>query len=363
MRIACYFSGKTKLGGAERRLTRIFDLLSKEEAIDVTFVLRSYENPSDVISVYNSFSNKGNIRYHFVKDSHLALFLYVLKEKFNAVFYIGPYRAMMPFAIAGKLSGARCIWLLVNTSLSSYLFDNLGQKVLFNICEKLSDRIDCLFPASILTLKKYIKKHEKLSITPCAFTDLNDFKSIKKENIMIFLSRLVKGKNVELFLDAVILARDFLNEKKYKIVIAGDGELKSYIEERVQNEGLKDMVILPGYVDSKDYFPQANVFMSLQNINNYPSQSLLEAIACGCYIIATNIGDTKTIVKDNFGVLCEYDAKAIAQLMIEYVMKNEQEKEEIQFRARAFAEKTFIIENSVNHYRKILLENRGGFSD
>lgn len=357
MRVACYFSGKTKLGGAERRLTRIFDILSVEGEIEVTFVLRSYENPSAVVSVYNSFSNKGHIKYHFVKDSNWELFSYVLKEKFDAVFFIGPYRAMMPFAIAGKLSEAKCIWLLVNTSLSSYVFDNVGQKVLFKICEKISDRIDCLFPDSVHVLEKYIKKRDKLSVTPCAFTNLDEFRSVKKENTIVFLSRLVKGKNVELFIDAVVLAQKKLVESNYKIIIAGDGELKSYIEERVRNERLEDIVVLPGYVDSRNYFPQAEVFMSLQNINNYPSQSLLEAIACGCYIIATNVGDTDTIVKPDFGVLCEYDANEIAQLMIEYIMKNDQEKKKIQEKARVFAEKTFVVENSVKHYRRMLLDN------
>ena len=35
--------------------------------------------------------------------------------------------------------------------------------------------------------------------------------------------------------------------------------------------------------------------LSLQKTNNYPSQSLLEAMASGCAIIATDVGDKKII--------------------------------------------------------------------
>ena len=355
MKVGCYFSGKTKLGGAERRLTRIFDALSVDEDIDVTFVLRKYENPTEVVKVYHSFSNKGNIKYHFVNDSNVELFSYVRKERFDAVVFIGPYRAMMPFAIAGKLSGARCIWLLVNTSLSSYEFENIGQRILFKICARIADNIDCLFPASAPIVKKHVNKPESVSITPCAFTNLDEFKSAEKDRSFIFLSRLVKGKNVELFLDAVILIKSFLQDNGYKVIIAGDGDLKPVLEDKVKEENLGNLVFLPGYVDSREYFPQADVFMSLQNINNYPSQSLLEAIACGCYIIATDIGDTRTIVKSQFGSLCGYDAKEIADLMVEFVNKELKDKLKIQQEARAFAEKTFIIDRSVEHYRELLL--------
>ena len=355
MKIGCYFSGKTKLGGAERRLTRIFDALSVDESFEVTFVLRKYEQPVNVVKVYHSFSNIGNIKYHFVNDSNVELFNFVRKERFDAVVFIGPYRAMMPFVIAGKISGARCIWLLVNTSLASYKFDNIGQRVLFNLCARLADNIDCLFPASASIVKKHVKKPECVSITPCAFTNLDEFKSVEKNKSFVFLSRLVKGKNVELFFDAVILIKSFLQENGYKVVIAGDGELKPLIEDKVKKDNLGDLVSLPGYVDSKDYFPQADVFLSLQNINNYPSQSLLEAISCGCYIIATDIGDTRTIVRPQFGSLCGYNAREIADLMIDFVNKEFKDKLKIQQEARAFAENTFIIERSVEHYRGLLL--------
>ena len=41
----------------------------------------------------------------------------------------------------------------------------------------------------------------------------------------------------------------------------------------------------------------------MQRDENYPSQSLLEAMACENAVIATNVGLTKAIVKDSFGIL------------------------------------------------------------
>ena len=45
---------------------------------------------------------------------------------------------------------------------------------------------------------------------------------------------------------------------------------------------------------------------------NYPSQVLLESIACGNYIVATDNVDTDRIVKDKFGCLVDNSPDNIA---------------------------------------------------
>ena len=66
---------------------------------------------------------------------------------------------------------------------------------------------------------------------------------------------------------------------------------------------------------------KALVFLSLQERNNYPSQALLEAMACGCAVIATDVGETRRLVDDDVGFLVDKDAKSIAA-KIKYLLEN-----------------------------------------
>ncbi len=61
------------------------------------------------------------------------------------------------------------------------------------------------------------------------------------------------------------------------------------------------------YTDIKHVLRNSVIFLSLQKEENYPSQSLLEAMACKNAIIATDVGLTRKIVKKEFGELIKFD--------------------------------------------------------
>ena len=354
IRVACYVSGRGDIGGAERRLMRIFDALGDD--IDVFFVARSFEGEAAPEETYRSFSSNGKVTFMTVKNSDIELFRFVYGQKFDVVFFIGPYKEMLPFLLAGKLSGSKCIWLLVNTFYAARVFENGIQKVMFATTSLLSDRVDLLFPAEYEALKKYYRS-KPLSITPCPFTDLVTFRPAAKSKTMVFLSRLVKGKNADLLIRAMTLIEDDLKEAHYKVIVAGDGPEFEVIERLVKDCGLEETVQLPGYVDPSAFLPTAEVFFSLQDLNNYPSQSLLEAIACGCYVVATDVGDTQRLVSPEFGQLCKSDAHSIAQAVRSYIFLDEESKKVASQKARTFAEATFDISRSVNHYEDMIRES------
>ena len=60
------------------------------------------------------------------------------------------------------------------------------------------------------------------------------------------------------------------------------------------------------------YFHFARVVFAVGKMENYPSQSQAEATASGCYIISTNVADSKLMVSDKFSVLIEDKASALS---------------------------------------------------
>ena len=60
----------------------------------------------------------------------------------------------------------------------------------------------------------------------------------------------------------------------------------------------------------------SSIFVSLQEGENYPSQSLLEAMACGNAIVATDVGETWRLVDAQNGTRVVPEANAVASAIV-----------------------------------------------
>lgn len=142
----------------------------------------------------------------------------------------------------------------------------------------------------------------RVLITPNSFVSYTSFQSeYPKENSIIFSSRLVDCKNPHLLLDAVsILRAEGFND--FNVIFLGDGKLYNELIERKKQLGLDNVTFLGGVADTSKYLAKSKIFISLQTENNYPSQSLLEAMACENAIIATDVGETSKIINNKVGL-------------------------------------------------------------
>ena len=61
---------------------------------------------------------------------------------------------------------------------------------------------------------------------------------------------------------------------------------------------------------------RARVFLSLQDEENYPSQSLLEAMSVGCAVVATDVGLTRKLVDETTGLLIPRSPKALREAIL-----------------------------------------------
>ncbi len=61
------------------------------------------------------------------------------------------------------------------------------------------------------------------------------------------------------------------------------------------------------------------MFVSLQRTDNYPSQALLEAMACECAVVATDVGQTSKLVDDRVGTRVSPDPSAVADAVCRFM--------------------------------------------
>ena len=102
---------------------------------------------------------------------------------------------------------------------------------------------------------------------------------------------------------------------EFKIYILGNGDLKREIEDLVENNNLEDRVFITYSPSPIEYLKRTKIFLSLQKDENYPSQSLLEAMATQNAIIATDVGLTRKIVKKEWGLLITNKGELIKSLV------------------------------------------------
>ncbi|MCO5234609.1 MAG: glycosyltransferase family 4 protein [Chitinophagales bacterium] len=143
-------------------------------------------------------------------------------------------------------------------------------------------------------------------------TNNNDFGYQNLERgggILVALGRLVYKKGFSNLILAV--SKLISHQSNLTLFIGGEGELKNELQAMVNNLHLKKNVIFVGKVDwnkvaeflsGGDIFIQPSIIDKFGNMDGLPTV-ILEAMACSLPIIATNIGGTSLVVKNEYNGL------------------------------------------------------------
>lgn len=346
-KIALFFP-VTGIGGAERRLSRIFSNLEEKKEIEVTWVILSKESKDEIEKKYISILGK-KIKIE-VFHNNLQVIMHFLFTKYNIVFYTDCCYRTIPVIYSCVLTRKKRCMLNVTSNIK--LLNKFSY--IHNI--QLSSQLDCLYPTNFKLLKdKFPQK--KISLTPGSFTDFQKFyPDINKEKYIIFSGRLIKEKGILLFIEAIIAIKNEIILKNYKVIILGDGYLKDKIEKIIQENKLEDYVKIKYILNVEKILKKGKIFCSLMPDGNYPSQSLLEALSCGLFCIVTNTGDSHLMIKDSFGILIKQDKIELIKALKKAMNLSEKEYEKIKRYAVNFVKENYTIDKSEKHYNKIIDE-------
>jgi len=224
------------------------------------------------------------------------------------------------------------------THIHQYLFpkgSNIYVKIYFFLERKLL-KIGAKKTNLVITVTPYIKEIIKKKWKIKNILVINngiDFKQFKfnKKKInkslfkILYVGRLTKQKNIDKIINAIPLVRN-----KIQFDIVGDGEEENSLKKLALNKDIKN-VLFHGTKNKKELNKFYNISNVLLLVSDFEGQSLtlLEAMATGTPIIASNVEGTRDIIQNNYnGLLVEPTSEKIAQA-IEKLIKNPQLRENL----------------------------------
>ncbi len=152
-----------------------------------------------------------------------------------------------------------------------------------------------------------IVPRKPLRVAPCSFSDPVRFTPApEKRRRVAFVGHLDTHKGSDLLQGALRIWPD-----EWELVLCGNGAAEQALRKAADD---RDNITITRRTDVENVLADASVFLSLQIWDNYPSQSLLEAMLAECLVVATDVGDTDLLVRDEWGVRIPGDASG-AQLV------------------------------------------------
>ncbi len=223
-----------------------------------------------------------------------------IKQKIDVIvsFSLFPW-AIISWFIA-KSTRKKIIIGFVGTDFNYHLKKTIFKKLYFLIL-KNSDAVS----VTGSNMKKWIVKNisidEKKIVVLPHLIDKSYSNTGSFDYDLIHVSKLTKNKNVECIIKAVALVKK--SKKNIKLCILGDGEQRQYLSNLIDQNNLRNNIILKGYKENVfDYYKKSKIFIQASYHEGF-SLALLEAISCGLIPIITNAGSEKDYITNNINGL------------------------------------------------------------
>lgn len=322
------------LGGAEKRYARVFEMLVAERGCRHKLLInRSLLNLLQAAGILTQQNE-----HLIVLDPPSARYRWLatlrgLAPLIDAFWYIWQcWRAMCsvcPQLVHPLLTGVYLSLpaLLLHPhirpvmSAYSYQFENYRDRRLFGISlgaavKRFAMQRSVVIEALSTSIRDDLVVRgldpQRIVVAPGSFTDLSLCQPAPgKHKWIVFAGRFVEIKNPLLLAQALPAVVE--RHPDVHVWFLGEGPLEAELRHLVAAQNLADYVTIQFDPQPTRILNQSAIFVSLQSAENYPSQSLLEAMACANAIVATDAGETWRLVDETTGVRVALSVEAVTQ--------------------------------------------------
>lgn len=215
----------------------------------------------------------------------------ILLCKYSVVHFAGGGLLGRALLLTAKFRGIKTSCTFASRTLAMASYGSAEKEREWIRLLDASQKIDVLNPGNDLW-----RWRDKVVVSACSFPSRLvgvDISIVDKRPLIVFCGSLVHSKNPLLAIRIVDELRFHVGEAR--LVVFGGGPLRSECETEAALVNKRHGGVVIEFGKPEDYFATlsiASVFLSLQDFDNYPSQSLMEGMAFGCRCVCTSDGDT-----------------------------------------------------------------------
>lgn len=307
-----FFVSAIRQGGRERRLTQLLKGLSKSNSYELHLAVFSdemfYGEISDFNVVIHDFSNAKSFikRYNAIntlfEDTKPAIVHSWLGNSIDLIFVILKYKFCYKYIAGYVADGIRLKCpskSYIEHKLSFWGADAIVSNSQSGLSAKKAPRAKSYVIPNGFDFERLPKDFNKLD-------KLGELGIDAKQTICM-VARVTPQKDYNLFLN---VAKRFLTEQRDVAFLAvGGGELLDTYKERLRAEHIGNVKFLGARSDVEEILSACDIsvlFSVSQNHAEGISNSIMESLAAGTPVIATNNGGTPEIIVHNYnGFLIE----------------------------------------------------------
>jgi L-malate glycosyltransferase len=155
---------------------------------------------------------------------------------------------------------------------------------------------------------------------------------------------------------SILKALDLLKTSGYQFhyFIIGEGPNRSAIEAQINVLGLQQDVTLVGAIHNvSDYLQQADLFIHSSKGEGC-SNAILEAMAAGLPVVASDTGGTPEIVEEAYGRLFAYQNVDELYKHLKWFLDNPEKLKEMGVKAKETAVQRFSVSRMISEYEHII---------
>lgn len=229
----------------------------------------------------------------------LILVLFFKSKKFDTIIMNLPADLKVA-GIAAKLAGVKNIIYrrgmphpLRNTWLNRFLLKNILTKVIVNseeIGRSLAQGNESWFPK-----EKLVLLYNGISLNSAPQSDKRIYQKKNDEFVIGNAGRLTSQKGQNYLIEVAEGLKK--QNRNFKVLIAGEGELKSSLQEMIKQKGLEDHVTLMGHVSDMPAFMNSIDLFVFPSLFEGSANTLIETLFYQKPIIAFDVSSNPEIIQ------------------------------------------------------------------
>lgn len=224
------------------------------------------------------------------------------------VHFVSAGLAFAPMLLPFRLTGRCRIVVSIVTPSVSELRKHVTTYTVVRLAAAVADYVETLNETT--DLPKYVRP-TKIRVSPGSFSDPEVYRpGPKRVGSVSFVGHLTEHKGALLFAHAVVQVAQTIGNLDVSVV--GDGPIRSEVESILRREPSIHVRWFGPSFHPEVVLAESDIFCSLQLKENYPSQSLLEAMLTENAIVATEVGETRKLIDEQVGQLVTPEVDRVA---------------------------------------------------